>query len=81
MTVEERISAAEQTLAPMFAQIDKIAFLNQEKVLRAFREGRIALRHFAATTGYGYGDEGRDALGRVYARAFGRNGRLFLPRC
>lgn len=79
MTVEERISAAEQKLAPIFAQIDKIALLNQEKVLRAFREERIALRHFAATTGYGYGDEGRDALGRVYARAFGAERAVVSP--
>ena len=64
MTVEERILDAEQKLAPMFDEIDKIALFNQEKVLNAFREERIALRHFMASTGYGYGDEGR---ARVYA--------------
>ena len=71
MTVEEQIAAAEHTLAPMFERIDKIALFNQEKVLKAFREERIALRHFVPTTGYGYGDEGRESLGKVYARAFG----------
>ena len=79
MTVEERISQAEARLAPMFARIDEIALFNQEKVLSAFRSERIALRHFAATTGYGYGDEGRDALGRVYACAFGAERAVVSP--
>lgn len=79
MTVDERIAAAENKLAPMFARIDEIALGNQEKVLSAFREERIALRHFVPTTGYGYGDEGRDALGRVYARAFGAERAVVSP--
>ena len=79
MTVEERVSAAERSLAPMFAEIDGIALFNQEKVLAAFREERIALRHFVPTTGYGYGDEGRECLGRVYARAFGAERAIVSP--
>ena len=79
MTVDERIAAAENKLAPMFARIDEIALGNQEKVLSAFREERIALRHFVPTTGYGYGDEGREALGRVYARAFGAERAVVSP--
>ena len=71
MTVEERIARAEETLREKFAAIDAIALHNQEKVLNAFKEERIALRHFAPSTGYGYGDEGREVLGKVYARAFG----------
>ena len=79
MTVDERIAEAENKLAPMFARIDEIALGNQEKVLSAFREERIALRHFVPTTGYGYGDEGREALGRVYARAFGAERAVVSP--
>ena len=79
MTVEEQITAAERTLAPMFERIDKIALFNQEKVLKAFREERIALRHFVPTTGYGYGDEGRESLGKVYARAFGAERAVVSP--
>lgn len=70
MTIEERISAQEERLKERFRAVEETALFNQEKVLNAFKEERIALRHFNPSTGYGYGDEGRDTLGRVYARAF-----------
>ncbi len=79
MTVEERIDNQEKKLAPLFRQVDEIALFNQNKVLNAFKEERIALRHFAPSTGYGYGDVGRDALGRVYARAFGAERAIVSP--
>ena len=79
MTIEDRIASAERALAPKFAAIDEIAYYNQDKVLHAFKEERIALRHFAPSTGYGYGDEGRDALGRVFARAFGAERAIASP--
>lgn len=79
MTVEERIVRAEETLREKFAAIDAIALRNQEKVLNAFKEERIALRHFAPSTGYGYGDEGREVLGKVYARAFGAERAVVSP--
>lgn len=63
----------------MYDEIDAIALFNQEKVLAAFREERIALRHFIPTTGYGYGDEGRDCLGKVYARSFGAERAVVSP--
>ena len=79
MTVEERIARAEETLREKFVSIDAIALRNQEKVLNAFKEERIALRHFAPSTGYGYGDEGREVLGKVYARAFGAERAVVSP--
>lgn len=79
MTVEERIAGAEERLRGKFAAIDEIALFNQEKVLSAFRAERLALRHFAPSTGYGYGDEGRDVLGKVYARAFGAERAVVSP--
>lgn len=79
MTVDERISATERRLASQFARIDDIALYNQEKVLSAFKEERIALRHFNPSTGYGYGDEGREVLGKMYARAFGAERAIVSP--
>ena len=79
MTVDERIARAEETLREKFAAIDAIALFNQEKALDAFREERIALRHFVPSTGYGYGDEGRETLGKVYARAFGAERAVVSP--
>lgn len=77
--VDQRIRAQESRLAPLFQKIDETALFNQEKVLNAFRQENIALRHFMPSTGYGYGDEGRDALGRVYARAFGAERAIVSP--
>lgn len=48
-------------------------------MLNAFREEEVALRHFNPSTGYGYGDEGREKLGKVYARAFGAEEAIVSP--
>ncbi len=79
MNANEMISAAERALSPCFSEIDDVALRNEEKVLSAFREERIALRHFDGTTGYGYSDDGRDALGRIYARVFGAERAIVSP--
>ena len=71
MTVEELIKKSEQQLTAQFALADEISEFNQEKVLKAFNNHSIALRHFNPSTGYGYGDEGRFVLGDVFAEALG----------
>lgn len=74
---------AEKTLDRIkdrFAAIDKIAEYNQAKVLRAFHKNRIAATCFAATTGYGYNDEGRDKLEQVYADVFHTEAALVRPQ-
>ena len=57
--------------APVFEEIDRVAQINAEKVLCAFREEKVSAACFAGTTGYGYDDLGRDTLGRVFAKVFG----------
>lgn len=79
MTVEELIAQSEAQLTAQFRLADEISEFNQEKVLKAFNEHSIALRHFNPTTGYGYGDEGRFALGEVYAAAFGAESGIVSP--
>ena len=62
---EEVYEYGEKTLKELesqFENVDKIAEYNQLKVLSAMRKNRVAATHFAATTGYGYNDEGRDNL-------------------
>ena len=66
-----RADRAEQTLRPVFDEIDRVAADNQQKVLKAFIRHKVSERHFQATTGYGYGDEGRDTLDKVFAEAMG----------
>lgn len=61
----------EQQLAPYFKDIEKIAYTNQKKVLAAFKANRVSDFHLNGSTGYGYGDEGRDVLELVYAETFG----------
>lgn len=79
MTANELILAQEDRLKPFFHEIDEISLFNQKKVLSAFQEEKIALRHFSPSTGYGYGDDGRQTLGKVYARAFHAESAIVSP--
>lgn len=54
-----------------FKKIDMITEYNQQKVLKAFIDNRVSESHFSCSTGYGYGDRGRDTLDKVYAQIFG----------
>ena len=67
-------------LKPRFAGIEEIAELNQAKVIGAMQKNRVNATHFAASTGYGYDDEGRDNLERVYASAFHTEAALVRPQ-
>ena len=73
---EEVLSALEQR----FREIDRRAEYNQNKVLLAMRRNRVNAGHFAATTGYGYNDEGRDNLEHVYAETFHTEAALVRPQ-
>ena len=74
-----KIAQAEETLKDKFKSIVDIALYNQKKVLEAFREHKVATRHFAGTTGYGYDDIGRDTLCRIYARVLGAEEAIVSP--
>lgn len=54
-----------------FARIDEICRRNSERVLKAFIENGVADMHMKGTTGYGYGDDGRDKADQVFAQALG----------
>ncbi len=78
--VLEIIEKAENIAEPLFKVIDgDIALYNQRKVLNAFREHRVAVRHFTQTTGYGYDDVGRDTLANVFATVFGAESAIVSP--
>lgn len=62
-----------------FRYYDEIREYNQLKVLNALQEERISDAHFTNSSGYGYGDIGRDALDRVYARVFNCEAALVRP--
>lgn len=62
---------AEKACRPQFDEIEAIADYNGQKVLSAFINNRVSEACMKGTTGYGYGDIGRDTLDAVYAEAFG----------
>lgn len=67
-------------LRDRFDAIDRMAELNQGKVIRAMQDARVDAACFAATTGYGYDDVGRDRLEEVYASVFGTEAALVRPQ-
>ena len=66
-------------LRERFDAIDQVAEYNQAKVLAAFRKNRVSATCFAASSGYGYNDEGRDKLEQVYADVFHTEAALVRP--
>ena len=71
--------AAIARLKERFEKIDQVAEYNQAKVLAAFRKNRVSATCFAASSGYGYNDEGRDKLEQVYADVFHTEAALVRP--
>ena len=60
----------EKDLKDRFNEIDRIAELNQIKVIKAMQEAGFSEAHLNGTTGYGYNDSGREAIEEVYAKVF-----------
>ena len=69
-----------EDLRERFAAIDRMAEYNSAKVLHAMQENRVDATCFAATTGYGYDDVGREKLEKVYAATFGTEAALVRPQ-
>ena len=70
MNSKELIKQAEKSLAKEFEQIDEIRDYNQEKVLNAFIDNKVAPEHFYTVSGYGHDDLGREVLDKVFADVF-----------
>lgn len=80
---KEVLSYAEKVINSLkgrFDEIDKIAEYNQLKVIKAMQNNKVSAPDFAATTGYGYDDMGRDKLERVYADCFNTEAALVRPQ-
>ena len=74
MQISEKIRAlgdqAERDMADIFYDIDRIARINTEHVLDCFRAAEVSESLFAPSTGYGYGDRGRDVIDALAAKIF-----------
>jgi len=75
----KQIEEIEKSLESKFKEIERIAFLNQKKVLDAFREVQVTTSHFAGTSGYGYTDKGRDDFAKLVAKVFGSEDAICSP--
>ena len=69
-----------ENLKERFEAIDEVAEYNQLKVIAAMQKNRVAEMHLSGTSGYGYNDEGRDTLERVYADIFKTEDALVRPQ-
>ena len=78
--VREFAAETEQALKERFEAIDAVAEYNQMKVIKGMQDNRVSDIHFAATTGYGYNDLGRDTLEDVYASVFHGESALVRPQ-
>ena len=70
---EKLVAMAEKTeedIKNVFKEIDKVSYYNQAKVLEAFKYFKVSNMHFGSSTGYGYGDIGREVIENIYARIF-----------
>ena len=67
----ELATKTEEEIQDVFKEINKVCEYNSLKVLNAFKENNISDMHFNSTTGYGYGDIGRDTIEKVFANVLG----------
>ena len=68
--IEKLSNEAEEEIKEQFKKFEEINTYNSLKVLKAFKDNNISEMHFNSTTGYGYGDIGRDTIEKVYAQIF-----------
>ncbi len=77
--ITDIVEQAESRCREQFSKLERIALVNQNKVLDAFRNNNVGQRHFAQTNGYGYDDIGRDTLCKVFAEVFGAESAIVSP--
>jgi cystathionine beta-lyase family protein involved in aluminum resistance len=65
------VQASEEAVFYKFKELDEILLYNQLKVLSSFKRNKVSERHFMQTTGYGYNDDGREIIDKIYADVLG----------
>lgn len=73
------IKEFEKKLDTVFEELEEVSLFNQNKVLKAFQNNKVSSNHFFGTTGYGYDDQGRETLGKVFADVFGAEKAIVSP--
>ncbi|OOB79376.1 MAG: hypothetical protein BEN19_07770 [Epulopiscium sp. Nuni2H_MBin003] len=78
--VEQFCNTILATLEERYKKIDETSHINGAKVLHAMQKNKLSDIHFAATTGYGYNDLGRDVIENIYADVFKTESALVRPQ-
>ena len=73
------IQKALEKVKEIFNKLDSVALANQQKVIEAFKQHEVALRHFNGTSGYGMDDVGRNTLNKVLATVFDAEKAIVSP--
>ena len=80
MNIQQADSIALERIQPYVREAEEVSFYTTNRVLEAFRAERVSETHFAGSTGYGYGDRGRDTLDKLFARALEAEDCLVRPQ-
>lgn len=64
---KELIERVDKKIEKYLKKIDELEAYNSKLVLDAFRKFQVSESDFQATTGYGYGDTGRDKIEKIFA--------------
>lgn len=78
--IYELVEKAEENLQSIYNSINKVSFINTQKVLKAFNKNRISTRHFSPTNGYGYDDVGRDTLEKLFSDIMHTQATMLRPQ-
>lgn len=78
--ISQLANKADKDLEIVFKNIDKVAFINSERILSAFIENKVSYTDFADINGYGNYDTGRDKLEAIFARVLGTEDALVRPQ-
>lgn len=73
------VNENEKELIDNFQNLEKIREFNQYKVLKSFKENNLSTMDFNQSTGYGYGDVGRDTVERIFSSIFKSEDALVRP--
>ena len=79
INIVQLIKQAQEDCQSVFSALEEVELYNTTRVLDAMQTHQVAARHFAPTTGYGYGDIGRDTLEAIFADVFGTEAAIVRP--
>ena len=68
--IEKFLKECENDLKDRYEELDDIAYYNEKKILKAFQNNKVALRHFYGSTGYAYDDIGKETINKIFAEVF-----------